>query len=296
MLIHTFRESVPPKRVAILGVSGVIGRGLTGHLKELGVLVVPVGSRDIDLLSDDAPKRLASVLLPDDAVVVLAGIPLRLGRDEATMAKNVRMGVHICRALAHRPVAHLVYMSSDAVYPRSVEDVSESSPTGPSDPYSAMHLERERLFLELAHCPVAVLRSTQICSPYDTHDAYGPNRFIRTARQEGRIVLFGKGEETRDHIMVEDVVAVIHGCLAHRSRGVLNVATGRSLSFAEVARLVTGQFDPRPEIEHAPRRLPVTHRRFDVSAARRAFPGLSFTTLEEGVARMMRQPIAVKGW
>jgi len=295
MLKHTFTEPVPPKRVMILGSTGVIGRALIGHLQERGVPVVPVGSRDLNLLVDDAPERLAARLLPDDAVVFLAGIPLRRGRDEATMAKNVQMGMHICEALACRPVAHVLYMSSDAVYPRSVENVTEASPTGPSDPYSAMHLERERLFLGLAHCPVAVLRSTQICSPYDTHDAYGPSRFIRTARQENRIVLFGRGEETRDHIMVEDVAAVIHGCLVRRSHGVLNVATGRSLSFAEVARLVADQFDPKPGIEYAPREIPITHRRFDIAELHRAFPRLSFTALEDGLARMMRQPIAAKG-
>jgi len=204
------------------------------------------------------------------------------------------MGVHVCEALARRPVAHVLYMSSDAVYPRSIESVTESSTTGPSDPYSDMHLERERLFLNLAHCPVAVLRSTQISSSYDTHDAYGPNRFIRTARQENRIVLFGGGEETRDHIMVEDVAAVIHGCLVRRSHGVLNVATGRSLSFVEVARFVADQFDSKPRIESEPRKIPITHRRFDIAQLNRAFPGLSFATLEEGLSRMMRQPITVK--
>jgi len=89
-------------------------------------------------------------------------------------------------------------------------------------------------------------------------------------------------------------VAVIHGCLAHRSRGVLNVATGRSLSFFEVARLVTDQFDPKPRIDYAPRQLPVTHRRFEITELNRAFPGFSFTTLEDGLARMVRQPIATE--
>jgi len=295
MLFHTMQQAVPPQRVVILGATGVIGRALGSYLTDRDETVMPIGSRDLDLLRDDAPEQLAGCLLPGDAVVVLAGIPLRQGRDQATMAKNVQMGLHICEALARRPVAHVLYMSSDAVYPRSVEAVTESSPTEPSDPYSAMHLEREGLFLGLARCPVAVLRSTQICAVHDTHDAYGPSRFIRTARQENRIVLFGEGEETRDHIMVEDVAAVIHGCLLHRSRGVLNVVTGRSLSFADVARLVADQCDPKPRIEYMPRQMPVTHRRFDASPVVRAFPGMSFTTLEEGVARMIGQPIVAKG-
>lgn len=289
MLSHTVKQSVPPKRVVILGATGVIGKALVSYLKDRGEIVVEIDSRDLDLLRDDAPEQLADRLLSDDAVVVLAGIPLRRGRDQAIMAKNVQMGMHIFAALTRRPVAHVLYMSSDAVYPRSMEDVSESSPTGPSDPYSAMHLERERLFLGLADCPVAVLRSTQICAVHDTHDAYGPSRFLRMAMKEKRIVLFGQGEETRDHIQVEDVVALIHACLMRRSQGVLNVATGRSLSFADVASLVAAQFDPPPEIQYAPRQLPVTHRTFDVSALVRAFPEMSLTPLEAGLARIVRQ-------
>jgi nucleoside-diphosphate-sugar epimerase len=174
-----------------------------------------------------------------------------------------------------------------------VEEVTEESPTEPiDDPYSAMHLVRERLFVSLTSTPVSVLRSTQICALNDTHDAYGPNRFRRTALSENRIVLFGMGEETRDHIMVEDVAAIIYRCLLHQSRGVMNVATGRSLTFAEVARQVSTHFEPRPEIVRVPRHMPVTHRRFDISVCVRAFPDLVLTPLEQGLPRMMQQMAA----
>src|SRR5438094_542979 len=230
MLVHGSKQVVQPKRVVILGASGVIGRGLTSCLVAREISVVELGSADVDLLDSDAAGSLAALLCDDDALVVLAGIPPRRGRGLATMVSNIQMAVHICAALARQPVAHVIYMSSDAVYPRSVEEVSEASPLVPSDPYSAMHLVREDLFGRLADVPVAILRSTQICAVHDTHDAYGPNRFLRTAKQDNKIVLFGRGEETRDHIMVEDVAAVNHGCLVHRSRGVLNVATGNSPS------------------------------------------------------------------
>jgi UDP-glucose 4-epimerase len=292
MLVHISEQAVMPKRVVILGASGVIGRVLTAYLADRGISVAGVGSSDVDLLDSDAPGSLAALLRDNDALVVLAGIPPRRGRDLATMVSNIQMAVHICAALARQPVAHVIYMSSDAVYPRSVEEVSESSPVAPSDPYSAMHLIREDLFERLARVPVAILRSTQICAVHDTHGAYGPNRFLRTAKQDNKVVLFGRGEETRDHIMVEDVVAVIHGCLVHRSRGVLNVATGHSPSFAEVARIVAEQFDPLPAIHYAPRQLPVTHRKFDVSAMTSAFPAITCASLERGVARIMQQTVA----
>ena len=292
MLVHSSEQAVQPNRVVILGASGVIGRVLTPYLTDRGISVVELGSADVDLLDPDVVAHLATLLRDNDAIVVLAGIPPRQGRDLATMVRNIKMAAHICAALARRPVAHVIYMSSDAVYPRSVEEVSEASHVAPTDPYSAMHLVREDLFGRLARAPVAILRSTQICAVHDTHDAYGPNRFLRTAKQDNKVVLFGRDEETRDHIMVEDVAAVIHDCLVHRSRGVLNVATGHSPSFAEVARIVAEQFDPLPAVLYAPRQLPVTHRKFDVSAMTSAFPAITCASLERGVTRIMQQTVA----
>lgn len=292
MIEHTSQEIVRLSRVVILGASGVIGRVLAPFLADRDISVLAVESSELDLLNPDAPERLAGLLRHDDALVVLAGIPPRRGRDLATMVQNIQMAINVCAALSKQPVAHVIYLSSDAVYPRSVQEVSETSPIAPTDSYSAMHLVREDLFRRLVPAPVAVLRATQICALHDTHDAYGPSRFIRMAMKEQRIVLFGRGEETRDHIQVEDVVALIHACLMRRSQGVLNVATGRSISFADVAALVAAQFDPPPEIQYAPRQLPITHRTFDVSAMIGAFPEIGLTPLEAGLEKIVRHVVS----
>ena len=292
MIEHSSPETVRLARVVILGASGVIGRALMPFLVDRGVSILPVTSSELNLLDPDASGHLAGLLRQDDALVVLAGIPPRLGRDLAAMVQNVQMAVNVCAALSKQPVAHVIYLSSDAVYTRSVEEVSEDSPVAPTDSYSAMHLVREDLFRRLVPAPVAVLRVTQICALHDTHDAYGPSRFIRMATKEQRIVLFGRGEETRDHIQVEDVVALIHACLMRRSQGVLNVATGRSINFADVAALVAAQLDPPPEIQYAPRQLPITHRTFDVSAMVRAFPEIGLTPLEAGLEKIVRHVVS----
>jgi UDP-glucose 4-epimerase len=295
MFVHEHSQAVRPRRVVVLGASGVIGSALAPYLEERGIDVLRLTSRNLNLQEKDAGVQLAAMLREHDALVMLAGLPPSVGRDIKTMMHNIDMGFQVWAALARQPVAHIVYISSDAVYPRRIEEVSEGSPVEPDDAYAAMHLVRERLLETMEHVPTAILRVTQVCAPYDRHDAYGPNRFLRTAVRENRIVLFGQGEETRDHIMVEDVAAVIHGCLVHRSRGVLNVVAGRSLSFANVAGLVADHFDPMPRIDHAPRHVPITHRRFDVSAMTQAFPAIRCTSLESGIARILQQTVAAQG-
>jgi len=98
----------------------------------------------------------------------------------------------------------------------------------------------------------------------------------------------GAGEETRDLIYLEDLVALVRLVLARRSHGLLNAASGVSLSFLEVARLVAAQFAAKPEIVFAPRTQPVTHRHFDITALRLAFPAFGFTPIAHAIANVHR--------
>jgi nucleoside-diphosphate-sugar epimerase len=105
------------------------------------------------------------------------------------------------------------------------------------------------------------------------------------ARKERRIALFGGGEETRDHMFIDDVVRLIDLTLQHRSSGTLNLVSGRSVSFAELAKLVAGHFPQAIEIVSLPRQAAITHRKFDAGNVARAFPDFQPTSLEDGIAR-----------
>lgn len=277
--IHRLSHQTP-SRVVLIGGTGIIGKVLASVLNEANVSVLSLGSDDINLLDREASGHLAGQLKDSDSVVLLAGLAPNRGRGLDTMVANISMGMSVCEALNRQPVAHVVYVSSDAVYPRGIEYIHEGTPVEPSDSYAAMHLMRERLLAGLSSMPVVILRCTQISSFEDTHDAYGPNRFRRMAEQEGRIVLFGDGEDRRDHITVNDVAAIVYRCLLRRSEGILNVATGHSMSFLEVAQTVAACYDPPPRIESIPRKIPLTHRHFDIQRLQTAFPDFRFTPMD----------------
>ncbi len=285
MLDHELAVARAPERTVVLGAGGFIGRALAGRLADDGWPALAVGSGDIDLAAPGAAPLLAEFLRADDAVVMLSALTPDKGRGIDTFMANLRMAEAVSAALDERPVAHVVYVSSDAVYPFGEVAVGESTPAAPTDLYGAMHRARELMLADAVEAPLAVLRPTLVYGAADTHNSYGPNRFRRMARADGAIRLFGAGEETRDHIHVDDVAALIARVLARRGRGLLNLATGRSIDFDGVARLVAASFDPPAEIVHSERANPVTHRAFDVSALHAAFPDFKFTTLEEGLRR-----------
>lgn len=285
MIINNNFTTIRPVRVVLIGARGFIGAALHRRLQEEGITTLALGSADVDLASAAAVGKLTGLLQPADAVVMLAALTPDKGRDIATLMKNLTMMQSVCAALEKTGCAHFVYVSSDAVYPFTQGRVSEETAASPGDLYGVMHYAREVMARTLAKIPVLALRPTLVYGIDDTHNAYGPNRFLRVAQKEHKITLFGNGEETRDHIHVDDVAALTVRCLLHRSSGILNVATGVSKSFYEVAELVARQFPEKIEIVTTQRQNPVTHRHYDITNLIKAFPDFRFIPLEAGLKR-----------
>ena len=269
----------------MLGANGFIAQNLAQRLERDGIAFQAIGSRDIDLSGKGAHEQLGQLLAPGDTLVILSAITPDKGRDISTFMRNMAIGETIFRELGEQPVAHVVYISSDAVYPFTDDPVNEDSPAAPTDLYSAMHRAREIMIASSTDAPCAILRPTMVFGPGDTHNSYGPNRFHRQATSEARITLGGDGEETRDHIFVEDVADLITRVIQHRSHGILNLVTGNSLAFIDLAKMIKGLITPPPEIAHTPRPLPITHRHFDAGAIRAAFPDFKVTPMEDALAR-----------
>jgi UDP-glucose 4-epimerase len=287
MLTHQFAVAQKPARVVILGARGFISVALAQALEKEQIACRPVGSNEVNLIDSSAAEALEQIIKPDDAMIITAALTPDKGRDVTTLMKNLHMAQQLCAALARTACAHVIYISSDAVYDARSALVNEQSSCEPSDLYALMHIARERMLAhacQAAKIPFAVLRPCAVYGAGDTHNSYGPNRFIRTALGEGNIRLFGEGEEQRDHIYVRDVAEILKLCALHRSTGVLNAASGRALPFGDVARMVISAVGREVNLVVQPRGGPVTHRHFDITSLIRAFPGFQATPLEAGIA------------
>lgn len=283
MLIHVNKDFENPKRLVVLGGNGFVGEALSEKIEQDDVEVLSLSSRDLDLTKDGSKKQLSSILKDGDSLVILSALTPDRGKDINTFMLNLKMIEHVCGAIEKHNLAHVVYFSSDAVYPLATTRINEQSLAAPTDLYGSMHLAREVMIQSIiGDIPFCTLRPTLIYGSKDTHNSYGPNRFRRQAK-EGKIVIGGEGEETRDHISVNDVVGIVREILGYRSKGILNLATGNSYSFYEVAKLVAEQFTPSAIVETTERKSPITHRSFDITNLIKAFPSIEFTSLEAGV-------------
>jgi nucleoside-diphosphate-sugar epimerase len=208
------------------------------------------------------------------------------------MVENMLIVRSITDALTKTAAQHVVNIGSDAVYADTPVPITELTPTAPTSLHGAMHLAREIAFTATVKSPLAMLRPTLIYGADDPHNGYGPNRFRRLANAGQEIVLFGEGEERRDHVLVDDVAEIILRVLARRSSGTLNIASGSAYSFREVAELVIAGAGRKVPVKSSPRSGPMPHngyRPFDVSACRTAFADFTFTPLAEGLAKAQRE-------
>jgi nucleoside-diphosphate-sugar epimerase len=284
VLEHSTADRQAPSRVVVIGAGGFVGSAICARLAADKVPVLALTRKELDLLRPEAATTLQRALRADDAVVLVSA--LAPTRNSAMLIDNLRMAEAVCAALAAQPVAQLAYISSDAVYSDDANPVTERSCQQPSSLHGVMHLAREIMLRTTLRLPLAILRPTLIYGVSDPHNGYGPNRFRRLAAKGEPITLFGEGEEKRDHVHVDDVAALVGAVLHHRSKGVLNVATGYSVSFREVAEMVVALSGRRVEIRGVPRQNPITHRHFDVTEALKAFPKLHCMPLREGLARV----------
>jgi len=289
MLRHNNKAPILPNRIVVLGSRGFVGGAIMRKLG--GAQLLGLGRQELDLLVDKAGERLSSLLRPDDALVIVSAIaPCKT---YGNMLDNIRMMASVCDALTQQPVAHLIYISSDAVYADLPVPLTETSPAAPGSLHGAMHLAREQMLIAVVgSVPLVILRPTLIYGARDPHNGYGPNKFRRQTNRGEDIVLFGEGEEQRDHVDVDDLAELVRLVLAHRSAGILNVATGNVASFKTLAERVVALSQRKVVVKGSPRRGPMPHngyRPFDAAATYAAFPDFKYTKLDAGLARAQAQ-------
>jgi nucleoside-diphosphate-sugar epimerase len=291
MIEHLVKTPAQPSRVVIVGAYGFLGKQLNSYLSSQGVQIVAVDIPEIDLISPKSVEQLQGIIQADDAVVFASALTPDKGKDRGAMLKNITMGDHFCQFLERSSCSHIIYISSDAVYGVNERLIRETTFCQPDSLYGLGHWTREEMIKPVArqkNIPLLILRPNAMYGNGDTHNGYGPNRFVRSALLEQKISLFGNGEEKRSHIFIGDVVKVIGLSLARKSSGILNLTSGSSISFMELAQKVVSLVGKQVEIRPSPRQNPITHISFDPTEIFKAFPFFAFTSIDDGLSCMLK--------
>lgn len=309
--------------IVVTGGAGFIGSNLVKALNGIGRRDVVV----VDDLTDGAKFRniadcdIADYIDKDDflrGIISGSGLPgpidviLHQGACSDTTEWNGRymMGINFeySKALLHYCLDHklaYLYASSASVYgagPVFTESRTHERPLNVYGYSKFLFDQYVRRVLPEAKSQVAGFRYFNVYGPREQHkDRMASVAFHLNNQllESGKVRLFagcdgyGDGEQRRDFIHVDDVVAVNLWFLRNPGiSGIFNLGTGRCQSFNDVARAVLA-WHGRGEIEYIPfpDNLKGRYQSFteaDMSALRAAGYAAPFMPVEQGVAAYMQ--------
>jgi UDP-glucose 4-epimerase len=283
-----------PARIVLLGHTGYIGSRLAVAFGAAApdVPVVVRSAPHLDLTRPESADALAELLDPEGVLVICAAIKKQLGDTPEIFSQNLAIVINICRAMSARPVRRIVFFSSAAVYGEDIQHgvITESTPVQPTSLYGIGKFTAERLLLRTAqqqpNTSLLILRPALVYGPHEPAYYYGPSGFLGRALAQAPITLWGDGEELREFLFVDDVVALTTRLTFGDAAGVLNIVSGTSYSYAQALAVVATLTGRPPVLTSRPRSKEKVDHRFDAAALVRACPGFAFTALDEGLRRI----------
>lgn len=249
-----------PKAVLVTGGAGFIGSHVVDDLLAAGhrVTVFDNFSSGVRENLSAAPdlEIITGDVLDRDAVVKAARgkdvVSHQAAQLEITKCMEDPLGdlqtnlvgtINVLEAARQAGVERVINASSACVYGQAVLPPSDES--GPHDPnwsYGASKLAAEKyaqVFSNDYGFPAFSLRYGIVYGP---REWYGRvlTIFLKRALDGKPPVVFGSGEQLRDFVYVDDVVAVHRACMESDLRGPnsFNVGTGIATSIAQLANLV----------------------------------------------------------
>ncbi|HAL16315.1 MAG TPA: epimerase [Anaerolineaceae bacterium] len=264
-------------RFLITGAAGFLGSSLANRLVREGHEVRgldDLSTGDPAVLSpevhftrgdvNDRPK-LWTLLQEVDCVYHLAArvlVPESLLYPREYNQTNVGGTVSLMEAMRDVGVRRVVFISSGAVYgDQQQQPVREDALPNPRSPYAVSKLAAEYYVKTIG----GLWGIETLC--LRVFNAYGPGQhfppvhapvvlsFLRQALNNGTLVVHGDGQQTRDHVYVDDVVnAMLAASTAPEvNQLTINVGSGRETSVRDLAKLVISVTGANPEVVYNPR-------------------------------------------
>ena len=304
-------------RFLITGAAGFLGSALANRLAAEGNDVV-----GLDDLSTGDPKKLSeqvkfvlgdvndrpklwTLLQEVDCVYHMAA---RVSVSESVLYPreynqvNVGGTVTLMEAMRDMGVHRVVFASSGTVYGNQpVQPVNEKAVPNPRSPYAVSKLAAEYYIKTIG----ALWGIEAVC--LRIFNAYGPGQhvppvhtpvipgFLNQARQNGTLVVYGDGNQTRDFVFLDDVIdAMVAAATAPDvNQSILNIGSGAETSISELVHEVLEVTGGNPEVVTNPRSEGGLSRLCaDISLAHEKLGYEPMTPLADGLKRTLEYDLA----
>lgn len=271
------------KRMVICGASGFIGRNMIDYFSkysEIDLVGVyhsrkPDFNNRVEFIQADLTKQedVARVLKDADIVIQAAattsGAADIVNRPYYHVTDNALMNSLLLRQSLEYKIQNFIFFSCTVMYPSSETPLKESDFDANNELYpkyfgvgwTKVYIEKMcEFFSRISNTKYTVIRHSNIYGPHDKFDLEKSHVFgasvakVMTAKEKDVIPVWGKGEEARDLLYVDDLVNFVDLALQKQSSSyeLFNVGYGSAVSIKDLIGMIADsagkdislQFDP----------------------------------------------------
>ncbi len=264
---------MPKIKVVVTGGSGFIGSHIVeywaGHDAEVHVIdnlrtghygniknIQGTKFHNVSITDRDAVFDILEGASYIHHLAALVSVPESVAKPLECVEINVSGLINILDAAVKHKVGKIVHSSSAAVYGDNPESpkTTDMMPM-PKTPYGITKLDGEyylEAYRENFGLNTTSLRYFNVFGPrQDPASQYAAAIpiFIRKAIDNEPITIYGDGKQTRDFIYVDDVVnANVLAATSRDTKGVFNVASGRTTTISGLAQLIISETGSKSRI------------------------------------------------
>jgi GDP-L-fucose synthase len=307
------------RRVVVCGATGFIGRNLIERMAGepdkfdlVGIhhLRPPFQHPGIMWRQADLSDRTQTELAVAGADVVIQAAAVTSGANDIVrrpyihVADNAVMNSHLLRAAFEQEVQHFIFFSCSVMYPSSERPQKESDfiDSGAIDPkyfgaaYTKLYIERMcEFYARIGDTRFTVIRHSNVYGPHDKFDpershVFGATVHKALASNDGRIVVWGKGQECRDLLYVSDLVDFVYSALERQTEqfGLYNVGSGEAVPVQRLVEAIVTASGHNLRIENDLRKptIPISIS-LDCTRAHRELGWRPKVSLAEGIQQTL---------
>jgi nucleoside-diphosphate-sugar epimerase len=273
------------KKILIIGHSGLVGNSLFSILKRNeSFFIKGISSKEINLLKKNSIKKLKKLNF-FDVIIFCSAIKSDFGNNFKNLEQNIILINNLINGIDVDKIEKFIYLSSNAVYGVHTghKKVKENSRLISDTPYSLSKYYSEKI-LELKFKDhkkkLVILRPTTIFGSKEKILAGNPYGFLIKMMRRNIIKVWGKGEEKREFLFVNDLSKIILQVIKKDFFGILNVGGFRS-SYINIIKKISKKFQIKEKIIFQKRTTKKVDKSYNSNLLKKLYPNFKYTNLDK---------------
>jgi len=282
-----------------LGSEGFVGKNLTQKMSETHEIItadmLPNGTHNYSQLDITKYDNVIKTVKDVDAVINLVAHSLTSSLDDtiSNATVNIIGNLNILEACRKNNIGKIIFTSASSLIGETTDKiVSETHNVKPKTAYGISKMADEhylRLYNEMHGLNYVVFRFFNIYGPYQKNGLI-PNLYRRIKNNEA-LTVFGKGDQIRDFVYVEDVIPFFDKVSSTDigNNSLFHLGTGKTASIMDIIKTLSKIMNIDPKIDYQEQRAgEIGNFVSDTSLLESTFGSKPSTSIEEGLEKTIQ--------